>query len=201
MTSDFHTYGADIQPDKITFYFDRLAIGQFPNSAPGYTENFDREMYVLVNNAYTGDNVNVTEPQDLQVKYVRVWQGSGGSANAFDPSDSTSITWPTAGLSMQAGDVIKLKGITMQFTKDGLFQLIDQTNNNILWNLGKSTTCPDSTKCFVHFQNDGNFLIDTPTLTWASGTWGNNMGSMTLTSQSPYLWISNGECKQLWYAH
>jgi len=201
MTSDFHTYGADIQPDFITFYFDRLAIGQFPNNAPGYTENFDREMYVLINNAYTGDNVSVTEVQDLQVKYARVWQGSGGSANGFDPSDSTSITWPTAALSMQAGDMIKLKGITMQFTKDGIFQLIDQSNNNILWTLGKSTTCPDATKCYVHFQNDGNFLIDTPVLSWASGTWGDNMGSMTLSSQSPYLWISSGDCKQLWYAH
>jgi len=88
MTTGFHSFGVDIQPDYITFYYDRERIGQFPNAIPGYPDKFDQPMYIMLDLAYGGGAPGISAPnslsghQDLQVKYVRVWQGSGGSTVA-----------------------------------------------------------------------------------------------------------------------
>src|SRR5271156_104630 len=85
MTTGFNTYGVDIQSDFITFYYNRQRIWQVPNAIPGYTDQFNQPMYIMLDSAYgggySGNNVSnlLTHPQDLQVQHVRVWQGSGGS--------------------------------------------------------------------------------------------------------------------------
>src|SRR5438046_9983699 len=47
MTTGFHTYGVDIEPDIITWYFDRQVVW----SAPSYPEA-RRAMYIMVDLAW-----------------------------------------------------------------------------------------------------------------------------------------------------
>ena len=93
MTDDFHTYGFDMQDDYLTFYFDRQKIAQFPNDGTYGGEKYDREMFVLIDLAYGGggaasNNIShlIGHPADLEVEYVRVWQGSGSLPLPFFPS-------------------------------------------------------------------------------------------------------------------
>jgi hypothetical protein len=100
MTTGFNTYGVDIQPDFVTFYYNRQRIWQVPNAIPGYTDQFNQPMYIMLDSAYgggySGNNVSnlLTQPQDLQVQYVRVWQGSGGSNSNATPTPPTPTPKP-----------------------------------------------------------------------------------------------------------
>ncbi len=90
MTTGFHTYGADIEPTGITWYYDRKKIWW----APIYPEA-QRPMYVLLNLALGGGNHNnakgdgydwnlTPDPTDLKVQYVAVW-ASPASPNYTGP--------------------------------------------------------------------------------------------------------------------
>ena len=79
MTTGFHTYGVDIEPDTIIWYFDRKAVW----SAPSYPEA-RRAMYIMVDLALGGGTYNnptgtgynwsfTANPSDLLVQYVAVW--------------------------------------------------------------------------------------------------------------------------------
>ncbi len=74
VTKDFHAYGADVEPEGVTFYFDGRAYAKCPPNAAA-----DRPLYVLVNLAVGGawpgypDGSN-TWPATLHVDYVRVYQ-------------------------------------------------------------------------------------------------------------------------------
>jgi beta-glucanase (GH16 family) len=79
MTSGFHTYGVDIEPTGITWYFDRQQVW----SAPIY-DAAERPMFVLLNLGMGGGNHNNADgsaynwnltpsPSDMQVQYVAVW--------------------------------------------------------------------------------------------------------------------------------
>ena len=51
----------DIQPDYLTYYYDRTMIWQANSSIPGHG-TYDRPMYVMVNLAYGGggDSNNIS---------------------------------------------------------------------------------------------------------------------------------------------
>lgn len=79
MTTGFHTYGVDMEPDFMTWYFDRREVWR----APTY-DAARRPMFVLVNLALGGgthNNAKGTDydwtltpvPSDLKVKYIAVW--------------------------------------------------------------------------------------------------------------------------------
>jgi len=204
MTSGFHTYGVDIQPDYLTFYFDRQRIGRFANSIPGRPEKFDEPMYVMVDLAYGGGySGNVISnllngPQDLQVQYIRVWQGSGGSnGTATDTSTLNSITYPAAGLTLTAGSRVDIRGVSLIFTRDGNLELTDP-RHHVLWKTNLTVECGGG--CRAVFQNDGNFVLSTPgnKAYWTSQSWGNNMGWMTFSNRAPYLEITNEKDERLW---
>lgn len=113
MTTGFHTYGCDVEPTGITWYFDRQKIWW----APIYPEA-ERPLYVLVNLALGGGNHNnakgdnyewnlTPNPSDLKVKYVAVW-ASPASPNYTGPpvaptdlkairgNKTVALSWTTA---------------------------------------------------------------------------------------------------------
>ncbi|MDQ2730787.1 MAG: RICIN domain-containing protein [Armatimonadota bacterium] len=113
MTTGFHTYGCDVEPTGITWYYDRRKIWW----APIYPEA-QRPLYVLVNLALGGGNHNnakgdnydwnlTPNPSDLKVKYVAVW-ASPASPNytgqpvapadlkAIRGSKTVALSWTTA---------------------------------------------------------------------------------------------------------
>ena len=73
----------------------------------------------------SGDSNNVSyildNPQSMLVDYVRVWQGSGGSARASDVSDAPALGWwgypPQFSLSM--GSAYNISGVSLQLLADG----------------------------------------------------------------------------------
>jgi len=203
MTAGFHTYGADIQPDYITFYFDRRRIEQFSNSIPGYTEIFDQPMYIMIDLAYgggySGNFVSnlLKGPQDMQVRYVRVWQGSGGSNGPSVTSDLNSIAYPPAGLVLANRSRVDIRGLSLTFTNDGNLEITDALGN-VLWKTNTSVPCGRA--CRAVFQNDGNLVLSGPTNKpyWTSKSWNNNLGWMTFSNRAPYLEITNEKDKILW---
>ena len=207
MTTGFHSYGVDIQPHFITFYFDRKRVGQLPNAIPGYTDKFDEPMYIMLDLAYGGGAPGSTapnqlmEPQDLQVKYVRVWQGSGGS-NGPATSKLNSVIYSAAGLTLASGDRVDIRSASLAFTEQGNLQITD-ARNNILWQSGTSLQCEGS--CQAVFQNDGNLVLYGPANTgyaayWTSQTLNNSRGSLILSNHAPYLKILDKKGKVLWTA-
>jgi beta-glucanase (GH16 family) len=204
MTTGFHTYGADIQPDYITFYYDRQRIGQMPNAVPGYTDKFDQPMYIMVDLAYGGGySGNIVSnllkgPQDMQVRYVRVWQGSGGSkGTSTGTSNLNSISYASAGLTLAQGSHVDIRGVSLSFSNSGKLAITDSAGN-ILWQTDKSVQCGGT--CRAVFQNDGNLVLSGPSNKpyWTSHTWNNNVGSMTFSNHAPYLEIMDGNAKILW---
>jgi len=199
MTSDFHTYGLDIQSEYLTFYYDRLAYWQMPNVIPGTTETYNRPFYVLVNLAYgNGDNApsGANFLQDMLVDYVQVWQGSGGSANGFSSTNSNDITWATAGLTLKNGQQFSIRNANIVLTNNGNFQITDG-HGSVLWQTGITKECTSG--CTLVFQNDGNLVLnDSGKPFWSSGTYNNNVGSMQFSNQPPYLQIMDQKCNVLW---
>jgi len=107
MTTGFHTYGVDIEPTGITWYFDRRKIWW----APIYPEA-ERPMYVLLNLALGGGNHNnakgdgydwslTPDPSDLKAQYVAVW-ASPASPNYNGPPASPTDLKATPGNSVVA---------------------------------------------------------------------------------------------------
>lgn len=206
MYSGFHTYGMDIQPDFLTAYYDRVEVMRFPNNIPNVTEKYDRAMYIMVNLAIGGgssrnNQTNLNKgPQDMFVQYVKVWQGSGGSANGNSTNGAFSLTWPTAAFTLNAGQKIVINGSTLTFTSKGSLQVIDNGSGDIVYNSNSDNAACASTTCYAYFQNDGNFVFHAGpnTVYWSSNTWGDNMGSLTFNYLPPYLVIHDGNCNPMW---
>ena len=79
MSTGFHTYGVDVEPDTIIWYFDRKPIWQIPTYPAAR-----RPLFVLLNLALGGGTHNnaggsdydwslTPIPSDMKVKYVAVW--------------------------------------------------------------------------------------------------------------------------------
>jgi hypothetical protein len=79
LTSGYHRFAVDIEPDNIIWYYDRVEVWR----APTYAEA-RHELYVLVNLALGGGTYNnaagdgydwslTTDPTDLKVRYIAVW--------------------------------------------------------------------------------------------------------------------------------
>jgi len=205
MTTGFHTYGLDLQPDFLTFYYDRQQIWQVSNSIPGYNDSFNRPMYVLVNLAYGGGDSNNNAsslehgPKDLLVEYVRVWQGSGGSQSGNSTASALSLSFTTAGLTVAAGEKIAINGSTLLVTSDGDAQ-VNNSTGGVVWHTGTNADCSSPTACKLVFQNDGNLVMYLPAGSngWASNSWGNNMGSLEFANSPPYLQVFDENCNAVW---
>jgi beta-glucanase (GH16 family) len=205
MYSGYHTYGMDIQPDYLTVYYDRMEVMRFPNKIPNITENYDRPMYIMVNLAIGGgsnlnNETNLRKgPQDMLVKYVKVWQGSGGSANGNSTAGALSLTWPTAQFTLNAGQKIVINGTTLTFTSKGSLQVLENGSGTIVYNSNSDNANCASNACYAYFQNDGNLVFHAgTTVYWASNTWGNNEGSLSFGNTPPYLVIHDGHCNPMW---
>lgn len=74
ITSDFHTYGADVEPTGVVFYFDRQAYASCPpNSA------VNGPLFMIINLAVGGDwpgypNASNVWPAKLYIDYVRAYR-------------------------------------------------------------------------------------------------------------------------------
>ena len=79
LTSGYHRFGADVEPDYIVWYYDRTEVWR----APTYVEA-QRPMFLLLNLALGGGTYNnatgtdydwtlTPNPSDLRVAYVAVW--------------------------------------------------------------------------------------------------------------------------------
>jgi hypothetical protein len=64
-TSGMHTYGADIRPDGVTFYYDGIAVYNFAGTVP------DVDRYLMIGNSCAG---TMSAQKDLVVEYVRAWE-------------------------------------------------------------------------------------------------------------------------------
>lgn len=89
LSADFHTYGVDWKPDKITWYFDSKAVGQVATPA-----DLCNPMYLLANLAIGGSwpgQVSTLNPAPAQYKidYIRVWDSK--------PLDSQDGATPISG--------------------------------------------------------------------------------------------------------
>jgi len=197
----------------LTFYFDRVATWQSENNIPTFPDKYNRPMFVLVNLAYYNWNSQPEkktttpthtdpslsmDPQDMQIEYVRVWQGKGGSKDAFSTSKSTRVAWDTAALTLVSGNVIDLKDVTLSLSINGSIHIVDSCGN-IVWDA--KTLAPNNCNpmCSLIFQNDGNLVLNEGGKPyWSSATYGNNMGSMEFVNTPPFLNIYTGECKLMW---
>jgi len=205
MTTGSHTYGLDLQPDFLTFYYDRQMIWQQNNSIPGGHPSYDRPMYVMANLAYggggSGNNISyiLDHPQDMLIDYIRVWQGSNGSANAADYTEAPAISWWTAAFNLSVNQVISISGTSMTLGTDGRLQIINN-QKVVLYStdIPAQPGCANGS-CYAYFQNDGNFVFHNSTgLYWNSRTWNNNEGMMTFSNSYPYLEIFTPMCQSLW---
>jgi hypothetical protein len=115
ITTGFHTYGVDVEPDFITWYFDRKQIWRIPTFASAR-----RPMFVLVNLALGGGTHNNADgsaydwaltpiPSDLKVKYIAVWSSPNSPNYKGKPAAPTqdaavagdskvALTWTGGGL-------------------------------------------------------------------------------------------------------
>ncbi len=115
MTTGFHTYGVDVEPDTITWYFDRKQVWQIATYAAAR-----RPLFVLLNLALGGGTHNNAAgsdydwsltpiPTDLKVKYVAVWASPNSpnykgrpaaptKVSAVAGSARVSLTWAAGGV-------------------------------------------------------------------------------------------------------
>jgi fibronectin type 3 domain-containing protein/regulation of enolase protein 1 (concanavalin A-like superfamily) len=79
MTSGYHTYGVDVEPTGISWYFDRQLVWQAP-----IFDAAQQPLYILLDLALGGANFNnstgtaynwtlTPNPTDLKIQYVAVW--------------------------------------------------------------------------------------------------------------------------------
>ena len=206
MTTGFHSYGFDLQPDLLTFYYDRQMILQVPNVIPGGRGSYDRPMFLMVNLAYggggSGNNISyiLDHPQLMEVQYVRAWQGAGGSANANDSSQAAALYYWTAGLTLTSPQRIDYLATALVYGKDGNLAFVDTASGSPLWSTNFTGLDCSPSGCTAKFQNDGNFVFLDGKGQWYYGTntWGDNGGSMTVQNERPYMLIYDDDCGLLW---
>jgi beta-glucanase (GH16 family) len=81
----FHTYSALLLPDRVVFYFDRVAIGQVATR-----EGADKDFYMMANLAVGGDWVgfvtpsNQSFPRKMEVDYMAAYTKAGRTGCAKD---------------------------------------------------------------------------------------------------------------------
>lgn len=68
--SGWHTFAADWERGSITYYYDGNKVGQI---STGVTSS---PMYLIIDNTIRPDAGPLVTPDDLQVRYVKVWQQS-----------------------------------------------------------------------------------------------------------------------------
>ena len=272
MQSGMHTYGIDIQPDSLTYYYDRTMIWQATSAIPNHG-TYDRPLYIMVSSrssavvntaarpllvttlihfpfagsvrvscrsiwptaaevrtqthpssssaaipspmlpfahrlscsvrVFAGDSNNVSyildNPQSMLVDYVRVWQGSGGSARASDVSDATALGWwgwpPQFALPM--GQPVNISGVSLLLQPDGRLAVINTQQRVLYMTDIAAHSCNAS--CEAVFQNDGNLVLrDAQNVYWSAGTWGRNAAILTLQNEPPYLLIQDSQCNVVW---
>ena len=76
ITAGFHTYGVDVEPTGITYFFDGRPYASCPGNAAA-----DKPMYMLINLAVGGPgswpgtpNASNVWPAVMQIDYVRAYQ-------------------------------------------------------------------------------------------------------------------------------
>ncbi len=76
ITEGFHTYGVDVEPTGVTYYFDGVAYGSCPPN-----KEFDRPLYILINVAVGSEgswpkspDTSTPWPAYMQVDYIRAFQ-------------------------------------------------------------------------------------------------------------------------------
>jgi hypothetical protein len=67
-TTGWHTYGAEIRPDGVTFYYDGKAVYTYRGQVP------DAPRYLMLG---ASTSARVTAPRSLLVDYVRAWTRAG----------------------------------------------------------------------------------------------------------------------------
>lgn len=68
ITPGWHTFASDWQPGSVTYYYDGTEVGSV---ATGITS---APMYIIISNGVGYSTTPLTQPDSMQVAYVRVWQ-------------------------------------------------------------------------------------------------------------------------------
>ncbi len=94
MTTGFHTYGVDWEPDYITWYFDGNAVSKTPTPA-----GMNKPMYMLANLAVGGDwpgapNSTTPFPADMKIDYIRAYSSVPGGGTTPPPVTPPPVTPP-----------------------------------------------------------------------------------------------------------
>jgi len=92
LTTGFHTYGVDWEPDHITWYFDGTPLGTFTNSSV----IINRPMYLILNldvgGPWAGPLTNASpQSSTWQVQDVRVWQHISSTTAPTTPTGLVSL--------------------------------------------------------------------------------------------------------------
>jgi beta-glucanase (GH16 family) len=133
MTTGYHTYGMDWEPDYITWYFDGQAVYQIPTPA-----DMNKAMYIIANLAVGGNwpgPADGSSSAQLNIDYIRAYApgGTGASTGSSSPvSSGSSSSAPTSGGSAAA----PLAG-GQTFTSDDHGDQWVGTSGNDVFNLGR----------------------------------------------------------------
>jgi len=214
METGFHLYGIDLQPDYITFYYDREIIYQVPNKilVNGLVENkYDRAMYIMVNLAYGGGGpsnqpspaLDTGGPRDMLVKYVKVWQGTGGSVLASNTNEGAKALAFTTDWQLTNGQSVVISKVSLSVTNTGDLVVYDTTKspNSVIWHNSKSGDC--SVLCKYIFQGDGNFVGYSnggSSYLWDTATYNKNASAVVLSNTAPFFGIVDQNGKYVWKA-
>ncbi|HEY4031784.1 MAG TPA: family 16 glycosylhydrolase [Caulobacteraceae bacterium] len=93
MSTGYHTYGVDWEPDYITFYFDGQEVYQTATPA-----DMNSPMYIIANLAaggYWPGSVNAGSVGKMNIDYIRAY-ASGAAAGATSTGAATSTSTPGA---------------------------------------------------------------------------------------------------------
>ena len=90
MTTGFHTYGVDWEPDTITFYFDGQQVYQTATPA-----DLNKPMYMIADLAIGGywpgsPNASTPWPEQMQIDYLRAYQAAPQSNSGGTGGDPPS---------------------------------------------------------------------------------------------------------------
>jgi beta-glucanase (GH16 family) len=85
MSSGYHTYGVDWQPDMLTFYFDGQEVYRTPTPA-----DLNKPMYMIANLAiggtWPGDADSTTRfPAQMNIDYIRAYQSNASADKDLEP--------------------------------------------------------------------------------------------------------------------
>jgi beta-glucanase (GH16 family) len=133
MTTGYHTYGMDWEPDYITWYFDGRAVYQIPTPA-----DMNTPMYIIANLAVGG---NWPGPADgyssaqLNIDYIRAYApgGTGASSGTSGSTSGGSDPSPPA----SGGSSVAPSAGGQTFTSDDGGDHWVGTSGNDVFNMGR----------------------------------------------------------------